>query len=182
MISSVPDDIAAGQPHDHTVLAGSPESGIVVPLLSQHDLAAQVRRIAGRPAEWVSRVRLDPEGRWYEQIHVDDRYELWLISWLPGHSTGFHDHGGANGAFSVVWGTLDECVVPRSGAAAKVRPVPHGVVRAFGPHYIHDVRNTAADSVAISVHAYSPPLSAMTRYDLTPSGLVVTGAETQENW
>jgi len=26
--------------------------------------------------------------------------------------------------------------------------------------------------VAVSVHAYSPPLPQMTRYDLTPAGLV----------
>jgi predicted metal-dependent enzyme (double-stranded beta helix superfamily) len=182
MISSVPDDIAPVQAHDHSVLAGPPEPGTLVPLLSQDELAALVRRIAGRPADWVSRVRLDPEGRWYEQIHRDDRHELWLISWLPGQSTGFHDHGGANGAFSVVWGALDECVAPRSGIAATVRPVTQGAVRAFGPHYVHDVRNTAKDSVAVSLHAYSPPLSAMTRYDLTPGGLVVTATETQENW
>src|SRR6266699_1264874 len=115
MISSVPDDIAPVQPQDH---AAPPGAMTVVPPLSQQELAAEVRRIAGRPAMWVSRVRLDPEGRWYEQIHLDGRYELWLISWLPGQSTGFHDHGGANGAFSVVWGALDECVAPRSGITA----------------------------------------------------------------
>ena len=182
MISSVPDDIAPVQPHDHTVLAGPAEPRTLVPPLSQHELAAEVRRIAGRPAMWVSRVRLDPEGRWYEQIHAGEQYELWLISWLPGQSTGFHDHGGANGAFSDVWGALDERVDPRSGIAATVRPVTHGVVRAFGPHYVHDVRNATKDCVAVSVHAYSPPLSAMTRYDLTTGGLVVTATETQENW
>jgi predicted metal-dependent enzyme (double-stranded beta helix superfamily) len=182
MISSVPNKIATAQPRGREIL-------------SQRELAEEVRRIAGRPAEWVSKVRLDPEGRWYERIHVGDRFELWLISWLPGQSTGFHDHGRANGAFSVVWGTLDECVVagavlpktlarsrPGPGAAATVRSVTNGVVRAFGPHYIHDVRNTSRDSVAVSVHAYSPPLSAMTRYDLTPGGLVVSATETREDW
>lgn len=185
MITSVPDDIAPVQAHDHPALARPAGRSIPrsrVPLLSQHELAAEVRRIAGRPAEWVSRVRLDPEGRWYEQIHLDGRHELWLISWLPGQSTGFHDHGRANGAFSVVWGALDECVVPRSGTTATVRPVTQGVVRAFGPRYIHDVRNIAKDCVAVSVHAYSPPLSLMTRYDLTPGGLVATATETEENW
>jgi hypothetical protein len=34
------------------------------------------------------------------------------------------------------------------------------------------VRNTATAAVAVSVHAYSPPLPQMTRYDLTPGGLV----------
>ena len=80
-------------------------------ILTPQQLAAEVRRLTASPAEWVARVRLDPEGRWYEQIHLGDAYELWLISWLPGQSTGFHDHGGANGAFGVVWGQLDEHVV-----------------------------------------------------------------------
>ena len=153
-------------------------------LLSQRQLAAVVCRLASRPAEWVSRVRLDAEGRWYEQIHAADSYELWLISWLPGHTTGFHDHGGANGAFSVVWGTLDECVVRSTDGAypVTVAPVGKGVVRSFGPHYIHDVRNSSKDSVAVSIHAYSPPLTAMTRYDLTPGGLVASATETQDDW
>jgi len=56
----------------------------------------------------------------------------WLISWLPGQSTGFHDHGGPTARSGVVWGALDECVAPRSGIAATVRPVTQGRVRAFG--------------------------------------------------
>ena len=134
------------------------------------------------PAEWVARVRLDPEGRWYEQIAMGDAYELWLISWLPGQATGFHDHGGANGAFGVVWGELDEYVVARGTATSRANRVAAGTVRSFGPHYVHDVRNSSTGSVAVSVHAYSPPLSAMTRYALTPSGLVATGREGQEDW
>ena len=145
-------------------------------------LAAEVRRLTSAPAEWVTRVRLDPEGRWYEQIRVDDCLELWLISWLPGQSTGFHDHGGANGAFGVVWGHLDEHVVARGVAAASPNPVPAGEVRSFGPRHVHDVRNSAAGSVAVSVHAYSPPLSAMTRYDLTPGGLVPIRTEGADDW
>jgi predicted metal-dependent enzyme (double-stranded beta helix superfamily) len=150
-------------------------------VLSPRQLAAEVRRLTTTPAEWVARVRLDPEGRWYERIHMSGGYEVWLISWLPGQSTGFHDHGRSAGAFSVVWGALDECVVPRSGGAL-VTQVASGDVRAFGPRYVHDVRNSATGSVAVSVHAYSPPLSEMTRYDLTPGGLVVAGTEGEEDW
>ena len=144
-------------------------------------LAAEVRRLTASPAEWVTRVRLDPEGRWYEQIHMGDTYELWLISWLPGQSTGFHDHGGANGAFGVVWGQLDEHVIAR-GASSAANPVTPGLIRSFGPRHVHDVRNSAAGSVAVSVHAYSPPLSAMTRYDLTPGGLVTIRTEGADDW
>ena len=157
-------------------------------LLTPQQLAAEVRRLTSVPAEWVARVRLDPEGRWYEQIRVDDSCELWLISWLPGQSTGFHDHGGANGAFGVVWGELDEHMVSRGagGSAGSVgtaiRAVPAGQVRSFGARHVHDVRNSSADSVAVSVHAYSPPLSAMTRYDLTSNGLVPFRTEGADDW
>lgn len=149
-------------------------------VLTPEELAAEVRRLTANPVEWVTRVRLDPEGRWYEQIRLTDSCELWLISWLPGQSTGFHDHGGANGAFGVVWGELDEGVV--AGGTVTRALVAAGEVRSFGPRHVHDVRNSAAGSVAVSVHAYSPPLSAMTRYDLTPDGLRPTGTEGANDW
>ena len=153
--------------------------------LTPQELAAKVRQLTSTPAEWVARVRLDPEGRWYEQMHMGDTYELWLISWLPGQSTGFHDHGGANGAFGVVWGQLDEYTVADGAnlAVSGARAIVPGTVRSFGKRHIHDVRNTeTAGSVAVSVHAYSPPLSAMTRYDLTPSGLTSIRTEGAEDW
>ncbi len=151
-------------------------------ILTPQQLAAEVRRLTESPAEWVARVRLDTEGRWYEQIRVNDSYELWLISWLPGHSTGFHDHGPANGAFGVVWGQLDEHVVVRDSCSSRGRPVTSGQVRSFGPRYVHDVRNAESGSVAVSVHAYSPPLSSMNRYDLTPGGLAVAATEGADDW
>lgn len=150
--------------------------------LSPQQLASEVRRLTATPAEWVNRVRLDPGGRWYERITVADGYEAWVISWLPGQATGFHDHGGSAGAFGVVWGALDECLLSGAGTGSRVNQVRAGEVRAFGPRHVHDVRNSAAFSVAISLHAYSPALSAMTRYDLAPGGLVVAGTEGVGDW
>ena len=72
-------------------------------LLGARQLADVVRRQAASPSEWMTRVRLNPEGRWYERIHLDDSHEVWVISWLPGQSTGFHDHGGSAGAFTVTF-------------------------------------------------------------------------------
>lgn len=152
------------------------------PSLTPRQLAAHVQRLAASPEHWVARVRLDLAGRWYEQIRLADDYEIWLISWMPGQSTGFHDHGGASGAFGVVWGHLDERTVPRDDTTPLASRVGPGTVRSFGPRYVHDVRNSSASSVAVSVHAYSPPLSSMTRYDLTPSGLTVSGTEGQQDW
>jgi predicted metal-dependent enzyme (double-stranded beta helix superfamily) len=157
--------------------------------LTPGQLAAEVQRLTSSPAEWVARVRLDPEGRWYERIHMTDDYEVWLISWLPGQSTGFHDHGVSAGAFGVVWGALDESVATRrqplkhgGSPAPRATRVAAGDVRSFGPHYVHDVQNSSTGSVAVSVHAYSPPLSSMTRYNVTPGGLAVAGTEGAGDW
>src|SRR6266700_1814290 len=162
----------------------SPASMLPGRLLGARQLAEVVRRLAGSPAEWLGRVRLNPEGRWYERIQLDDSQEVWVISWLPGQSTGFHDHGGSAGAFAVVWGTLVErrVVGARTTGQVLAKPIGAGGARAFGPRYIHDVRNAAASSVAVSVHAYSPPLPAMTRYELTPDGLVTLSTEGAAAW
>ena len=153
-------------------------------LLGARQLADVVQRLAASPAEWLTRVRLNPAGRWYERIHLDDSYEVWVISWLPGQATGFHDHGGSAGAFAVVWGTLTERRVAGGVTTGQLlaKPVTAGGSRAFGPRYLHDVRNAAASAVAVSVHAYSPPMPAMTRYDLTPDGLVMRDTEAAAAW
>jgi hypothetical protein len=153
-------------------------------LLGARQLAEVVGRVAASPADWLARVRLNPGGRWYERIQFDDSHEVWLISWLPGQATGFHDHGGSAGAFAVVLGALTERRVAGGVATGQVlaKQVGAGESRAFGPRYIHDVRNAAAASLAVSVHAYSPPLPEMTRYDLTPGGLVKLGTEAAAAW
>jgi predicted metal-dependent enzyme (double-stranded beta helix superfamily) len=153
-------------------------------LLGARQLADVVQRVAASPAEWLPRVRLNPAGRWYEQVTLDDSHEVWLISWLPGQQTGFHDHGGAAGAFTVVLGSLTESRVVGASTAGQVmsKPVKAGATRSFGPRYIHNVQNASPATLAVSVHAYSPPLSAMTRYELTQSGLVTLGTEAATAW
>jgi predicted metal-dependent enzyme (double-stranded beta helix superfamily) len=153
-------------------------------MLGAPQLAEVVRRVAASQAEWLTRVRLNPAGRWYERIHLDDTHEVWVISWLPGQGTGFHDHGGSAGAFTVVLGTLMERRVARGAGTGQVvaKPVGAGGFRSFGPNYIHDVRNAAASSVAVSVHAYSPPIPEMTRYELTAGGLVKLATDGSAAW
>ena len=156
---------------------------IIPAALSPRQLAEEVCLVAATPRDWMSRVRLGPDERWYERMHADEQYEVWLISWLPGQGTGFHDHGGSAGAFGVVWGALEEhqAGTPTHRHAVRAAQVSAGRVRSFGPEHIHDVRNMS-EAVAVSVHAYSPPLSEMTRYDLTESGLVVLDTEAADQW
>lgn len=115
---------------------------------------------------WIDRVRLRSEQRWYERLYLGPNHDIWVISWLPGQSTGFHDHGGSAGAFVVTSGTLEE---HRPGEQPSV--IPAGQTRTFGRNYAHDVRNVSL-APAISIHAYSPPLSEMTEYELDGSRLV----------
>ncbi|GLZ08492.1 hypothetical protein Acsp03_59580 [Actinomadura sp. NBRC 104412] len=132
--------------------------------------------LAADPDEWLPRVRLSPQGRWYERLHRDEDHEIWLISWLPGQSTGLHDHGGSRGAFAVALGSLEERDL---GGTREVTP---GQVRAFGAEYIHEVRNVST-APAVSVHVYSPPLTTMHRYELSADGeLIPLARETAEQW
>jgi rhodanese-related sulfurtransferase len=115
---------------------------------------------------WIDRVRLRAEGRWYERLYQGQDYDIWVISWLPGQSTGFHDHGGSSGAFVVATGILEE-----HRPDEQTRVLHPGKPRAFGPDFAHDVRNVSL-APAVSIHAYSPPLDEMNEYELDGSRLV----------
>ncbi len=57
-----------------------------------------------------------------------------------------------------------------------------GSVTFFGGHHLHDVRSNTAEP-AVSVHAYSPPLTAMRRYEMTAAGLMLAGTErAEQDW
>ncbi|MEW1907563.1 cysteine dioxygenase family protein [Kitasatospora sp. NPDC085895] len=159
----------------------APESGGTARPLSPNALRAIVRDLAEQPDRWIHRVRLATGDRWYERLVSAEDHEVWLISWLPGQSTGFHDHGGSRGAFAVALGELEELSLGGPEDGLLVRRVAPGAVRAFGAAYLHDVRNTSAGP-AVTIHAYSPPLSGMTRYDLRAGGLVRTAEEGPEQW
>jgi len=151
--------------------------------LSAPALAELARTIAARPEEWVQEARFRTEGRWYERLRQDENHEVWLIGWLPGHATGFHDHGDSRGAFAVAFGSLEEHHVALGGpeSRAVARPVDAGGSRSFGSGYIHDVRNTSS-APALSVHVYSPPLSIMNTYDFSGGQLVHLATEQEADW
>ena len=138
-------------------------------------LAAAVADLAETCDAWLPRVRLSPEGRWYERLHSDGEREIWLISWLPGQSTGLHDHGGSRGAFAVALGALEEVDL------AETRTVTAGAPRAFGADYVHEVRNVST-APAVSVHMYSPPLATMNRYDMVDGRPVRRATEEAGQW
>src|ERR1700728_2564436 len=131
-----------------------------------HEELANIVSLFSSDDGWMDKVRLRAEQRWYERLYHGPDYDIWVISWLPGQSTGFHDHGASSGAFVVATGILEE---HRPGERMHVMHA--GKPRAFGPDYTHDVRNLSL-APAISIHAYSPPLSEMNEYELDGSQLV----------
>ena len=109
--------------------------------------------------------------RWFARLHSDDELDVWLISWVPGRSTALHDHGGSLGALTVLSGALRE--TRWDGAALRHRRLTAGDQAAFPLGWVHDVvwapeRDSSAPvGPTLSVHAYSPPLTVMSYYEVT---------------
>jgi len=149
--------------------------------LSSAQLAELVREVAGA-GEWPRLVHFSADRRWFGRLDLTPSYEIWLLSWLPGQHTGFHDHGEASGAFTVVRGELRERLAQPGSPDVRRRVARHGSVTAFGAQHLHDVGNDSG-APAVSVHAYSPPLTAMRRYEMAPSGLALMRTElAEQDW
>ena len=119
---------------------------------------------------------LPKDDRWYTRLSGDDEVEVWLISWVPDRSTELHDHGGSLGALTVVSGALRE--TRWDGELLRKRRLSEGDQAAFPLGWVHDVVHAPAAAAGLdvagspaptlSVHAYSPPLTAMSYYEVTP--------------
>jgi cysteine dioxygenase type I len=114
-------------------------------------------------------VEYDAEERWHRRLYRDQRVDLWLISWLPSQGTQLHDHGGSSGAFTVLSGDLTEAIYQPGRAALRDLRRSSGASVGFSSRYVHDVRNLS-EAPTVSVHAYSPPLTTMTFYDVDDLG------------
>jgi Cysteine dioxygenase type I len=117
-----------------------------------------------------------PDGeRWFTRVHGDDELDIWLISWAPGHPTELHDHGGSLGALTVLSGSLNE--FRWDGRILRRRRLDAGDQAGFPLGWVHDVvwaprpvSGSAGGGTSprtLSVHAYSPPLTAMSYYEVT---------------
>jgi quercetin dioxygenase-like cupin family protein len=126
-----------------------------------HDIAAG---IATATTLWRPLVRHQPDERRPVRLLATERYEVWVIGWLPGQRAELHDHGDAAGALLVVDGTLTEHTVTDEEIHSRV--LPAGVAEDLPVGLVHEVVNDH-DEPATSIHVYSPPLETMTRYDGT---------------
>jgi predicted metal-dependent enzyme (double-stranded beta helix superfamily) len=122
---------------------------------------------------WQSQVQFAQDTRYAVRVAVTEDYEAWLLTWLPGQSTGLHDHGGSAGAFVVLEGVVREATFApgqdRSPGSLVSRTLGHGRVRAFSEGYLHDVEN-AGRVPAVSLHVYAPALETIRRFVLDKLG------------
>lgn len=140
--------------------------------LSLAELIDLTRSVADDVAAGLYAVHSDEHERWHIRLFRDSTVDIWLISWTTDQGTQFHDHGGSAGAFTVVAGQLSEASVAQGSGRAVEQQRQTGESVAFGPRYVHDVRNVETQT-AISVHAYSPPLQQMNFYDLDDTGTLI---------
>jgi hypothetical protein len=118
---------------------------------------------------------LPVDERWATRIHADDELDVWLISWVPDKSTELHDHSGSLGALTVLSGSLHE--YRWDGTQLVRRRLDAGDQAGFPLGWVHDVMRAplafsgapapAEIGPTLSVHAYSPPLTAMSYYEVT---------------
>lgn len=131
--------------------------------LTAADLAARLADLAHSPRSWAQEAIFDASGRWWKRIEHSADLDIWLLTWLSGHSTDLHDHGGSAGAFTVLYGALTEVRVSPNRLGVTKEAVKAGTSVQISPVAIHDVYN-AGPAAAVSLHAYSPPLTRMTYY------------------
>ena len=123
--------------------------------------------------------RWPTDQRWAARLSSDDEVDVWLISWVPDKSTELHDHAGSLGALTVLSGALAE--YRWTGSELRPRVLEAGDQASFPIGWVHDVMaapTAGADAGAdipdahptLSVHAYSPPLTAMSYYEVTTQG------------
>jgi hypothetical protein len=143
-----------------------PHDGILTP----EELEQVAGRIGDCPEIWEPLVRVDSERRRFELVYEDDRMDAWVLSWMPGQGTGFHDHYVSNVGLVCVQGGVREDRL-RFGAPELEFQLRPGDTRSGGPGYIHRVRH-ALGGPAVTIHVYSPRLEEVGQYRLDENGVM----------
>ena len=137
--------------------------------LDRDELRELVGRLAADPGAWEGLVRRGGgQERHFEQLWRDDHVDVWVISWMDGNDTGFHDHDLSRGAVAVVEGEIVEERLVLGGPPRRLRHRA-GETFDFDASHVHRMRQDDA-SFAVSIHAYSPPLWRMGTYTTGADG------------
>lgn len=169
------------------------ENAVSDPAVGRQDLLRFARETAANPAV-IAQLEFHPRNRTWIALEGPRGSEAWVIGWPPGTSTGWHDHGGSEGAFVVAGGELREYALdivepPVPGAPVQAPPDatvrtawPTGTGRWFGAGHLHALVNESPTVPAVSVHVYDPPLPWMRRYLFEGGVFALTGTEYADEW
>ncbi len=151
--------------HGPEPVTGDPVDALsVMPSSVAVDLERVVRGLVREPDRWAGHIDFNPVERCCVRLPLrptEADLELWLLTWMPGQGTWWHDHGGVCGSFAVIKGELCEQVSTRPTEVDLDAPGSHPdhetVVRAggqltFAASHLHRVVNHTSTS-AVSLHA-----------------------------
>lgn len=136
--------------------------------LEPSELAGLVARLGARPDTWRPLVRYEAGRRRFEELSREDHVEVWVVSWMGRHDTGYRDHDPSCGAVAVVEGSVVEERLT-VGQAPVARPRKTGDRFHFGASHVHRLY-TREGARAVTIHAYSPPLRQIGAYAFGPKG------------
>ena len=96
--------------------------------------------------------------------------DAWVLSWMTGQGTGFHDHYISSVGVWVAAGGVTEDLMRYGGDELLLHLRP-GDSRRGGPGYIDRVTHEDGEP-AVTIHVYSPRLDWVGQYRLDEDGLV----------
>ena len=138
--------------------------------LTTEQLVRLSAEIAAHEELWRPLVVADPERRRYRLLYEDDRVDSWLIMWMPGQGTGFHDHAMSGVGLVGVDGAVTEKQMRLPSGSFDVE-VRNGDTREGPAGYIHSVAHLEG-TPAITIHSYSPPLMEVAQYRVDENGVL----------
>jgi quercetin dioxygenase-like cupin family protein len=145
--------------------------------LSSEQLERFVRDLAARPELWAAHAVRDAGERVYVPIWDDADVNAWLICWSEDSDTGFHDHDTSAASITVLEGAIVDERLCLGGSNARVHEA--GSTLNIAPTAIHRVTHTG-DRTAVTIHAYSPPLTRTGSYRVAPDGRLEREAQSGE--
>lgn len=146
--------------------------------LTATELKRFVAELAAMPELWQHLVRHRSDARVYEQIWDERAVNAWLICWSEDQDTGFHDHDDSAAAILVIEGRVREERL-RVNATPDARAIGPGSTFFVPPTAIHRVLHTGTVP-AVTIHAYSPPLTRTGAYRIGPGGELERAAQSYE--
>ena len=142
---------------------------------SAADLEQIAIAIRDRPELWEPLLVVDAHRRRYRLLFEDERTDIWVLCWMPGQSTGFHDHDVSDVGIAIAQGMVVERQLRLPTGATRARAAP-GDTRQGPAGYIHSVAH-GEGVPAVSIHCYSPPLMQVGQYRVDADGVLRRDAE-----